>query len=132
MDPILSNNQKRFRRSGSLLQKSNPFFHKYPGLSKVDMQPFTHIFRQKIRKPKYRHMTYGLKMFPLVIVFFARGEITAQNWMVFNASNSNLPDNAIEALAIDGSGSKWIGTRDSGLAKYDGANWTTFTQSNLG
>ncbi len=33
------------------------------------------------------------------------------NWTVYNTSNSGLPDNHVYAIAIDGQGNKWIGTR---------------------
>jgi ligand-binding sensor domain-containing protein len=32
------------------------------------------------------------------------------NWTVYNTSNSGLPSNYVNAIAIDGQGSKWIGT----------------------
>jgi ligand-binding sensor domain-containing protein len=47
------------------------------------------------------------------------------NWTVYNTSNSGLPDNDVNAIAIDGQGNKWIGT-DRGLAKFDGVNWTVY------
>jgi len=53
------------------------------------------------------------------------------NWTVYNASNSGLPSNWVNAVAIDGSGNQWIGTW-SGLAKFDGANWTVYNKANSG
>ena len=38
-------------------------------------------------------------------------------WTVYNTSNSGLPDDWINAIAIDALGNKWIGT-DGGLAVY--------------
>ena len=55
------------------------------------------------------------------------GEIT-----FYNKANSGLPDNDVRSLAIDGSGNKWIGTYDGGLAKFDGKNWTVYNTSNSG
>jgi ligand-binding sensor domain-containing protein len=43
----------------------------------------------------------------------------------FNRTNSGLPGNGVLSIAIDGSGNKWIGT-GSGLAKFDGTNWTVY------
>ncbi len=37
------------------------------------------------------------------------------NWTVYNTSNSGLPDNWVYAIAIDGQGNKWIGTREEDL-----------------
>jgi ligand-binding sensor domain-containing protein len=42
------------------------------------------------------------------------------NWTVYNTSNSGLPGNSVNAIAIDGQGNKWIGTYGGGLAKFDG------------
>ena len=47
-------------------------------------------------------------------------------WTVYNTLNSGLPDNYVEAIAIDGSGNKWIGTAGGGLAEFDGTNWTVY------
>jgi ligand-binding sensor domain-containing protein len=40
-----------------------------------------------------------------------------------------LTDDNINAIAIDRSGNKWLGTW-GGLTKFDGVNWTVFTTSN--
>jgi ligand-binding sensor domain-containing protein len=53
------------------------------------------------------------------------------NWTVYNTSNSGLPGNYVQAIAIDEGGNKWIGT-DGGLAKFDGVNWTVYKTSNSG
>jgi hypothetical protein len=48
---------------------------------------------------------------------------------VYNTSNSDLPNNWVWTLAIEGS-NKWIGTYGGGLAKYDGKGWTVYNISN--
>ena len=53
------------------------------------------------------------------------------NWTVYDTTNSGLPSNVVWAIAIDGSGNKWIGTR-GGLAEFDGTNWTVYNTSNSG
>jgi len=53
------------------------------------------------------------------------------NWTVYDTTNSGLPSNVVWAIAIDGSGNKWIGTR-GGLAVFDGTNWTVYNTSNSG
>lgn len=40
-----------------------------------------------------------------------------------------LPDNNILAMAIDGDGNKWFGTRGGGVARFGNAIWTTFTEA---
>ncbi|CUU08034.1 Por secretion system C-terminal sorting domain-containing protein, partial [Candidatus Thermokryptus mobilis] len=52
-------------------------------------------------------------------------------WTIYNASNSGLPSNYINAIAIDGQDNLWIGTEE-GLAKFDGVNWTVYNSSNSG
>ena len=32
------------------------------------------------------------------------------NWTIYNTSNSGLPDNHVQSIAIDENGTKWIGT----------------------
>ena len=53
------------------------------------------------------------------------------NWTVYNTSNSGLPNNYINSIAIDNSGNKWIGT-EGGLAKFDGTNWIVYTYFDSG
>jgi ligand-binding sensor domain-containing protein len=52
-------------------------------------------------------------------------------WTIFNTSNSGLPSNSVQAVAIDDSGNKWIGT-SNGLAKFNGSEWTVFNTANSG
>ena len=47
----------------------------------------------------------------------------------YNTANSGIANNNVLSIAIDVSGNKWIGT-DSGLAKFDGTNWTVYNTSN--
>lgn len=74
----------------------------------------------------------------LVVIFssavFAQDFIFVDNtWTVYKTSNSGLPSNYVNAIAIDQSGNKWIGTTDfGGLAKFDGTNWTVYDNSNSG
>ncbi|MCB2220255.1 MAG: T9SS type A sorting domain-containing protein [Bacteroidetes bacterium] len=53
------------------------------------------------------------------------------NLVVYNTSNSGLPDNGITSLAIEDNEVVWIGT-DSGLSAFDGINWNTYNTSNSG
>jgi ligand-binding sensor domain-containing protein len=48
----------------------------------------------------------------------------------FNTSNSDLSDNNINCLEIDTDGTKWIGTENFGLVKFDGINWSVYDTSN--
>ena len=63
-------------------------------------------------------------------------EFDGTNWTVYDTSNSGLPDNHVNAIAIDAGGNKWIGTGSwgggGGLAEFDGVNWTVYNTSNSG
>ncbi|MGN6294951.1 MAG: ligand-binding sensor domain-containing protein [Chitinophagaceae bacterium] len=50
-------------------------------------------------------------------------------WTLFNTLNSPLPDNQINALAIDKQDVKWIGT-SKGLIRWEGNKWKVFNCSN--
>ena len=50
----------------------------------------------------------------------------------YNKANSGLPANYVSSIAIDGNGTKWIGTFYGGLAAFDGTNWTVYNESNSG
>ena len=52
-----------------------------------------------------------------------------KNWVIYNATNSGLPDNYIRAITIDGKGNKWIGT-SRGLVQFDGKDFTVYNTLN--
>jgi len=74
------------------------------------------------------------KILPLFFFLFSSCILNAQNpeWIVYNSSNSVLPFNDIESIAIDSAGNKWIGTNSHGLIKFDGTNCTVYNTSNSG
>ncbi|QQS35603.1 MAG: T9SS type A sorting domain-containing protein [Ignavibacteriales bacterium] len=52
------------------------------------------------------------------------------SFTTYNSSNTLLPDNKINSIAVDHQDNLWAGT-DSGLVKYDGVNWTLYDFQNL-
>lgn len=48
----------------------------------------------------------------------------------YNTLNSGLPSDKVEAIAVNGDGSIWIGTYDQGIALFDGTDWTTYNSEN--
>ncbi|MCF2443676.1 hypothetical protein L0657_06895 [Dyadobacter sp. CY345] len=50
-------------------------------------------------------------------------------WIIYNKENSKLPDNQVNALAIDDQDNKWIGTA-KGLVRIKNETWTIFTHAN--
>jgi ligand-binding sensor domain-containing protein len=53
-------------------------------------------------------------------------------WYNWNSSNSPLPVNVINDIALDAFDNKWLGTNGKGLVKFDGQTWTVFDRSNSG
>lgn len=74
-------------------------------------------------------MAHPFRVLAFVLQFLAV-TLFAQNpeWVVFDASNSPLPHNQVQAIASDSS-SVWLGTAN-GLARYNGSLWTTYDTSN--
>lgn len=54
---------------------------------------------------------------------------TTPGWTVYNTSNSILPDNQVNALAIDNKDVAWVGTA-KGLVRISGDDWRVFTPNN--
>ncbi|MBW8050154.1 MAG: hypothetical protein FVQ77_07420 [Cytophagales bacterium] len=52
-----------------------------------------------------------------------------KKWVIYNTTNSGLPDNYIRAITIDGKGNKWIGT-SRGLVQFDGKDFTVYNTLN--
>ncbi|MDX1286183.1 MAG: two-component regulator propeller domain-containing protein, partial [Draconibacterium sp.] len=59
-------------------------------------------------------------------------EFDGEYWQVYNAQNSELPQNYINAIAIDSDGDKWIGLNSlvGGLVYFNGADWIRYTTDN--
>jgi len=49
--------------------------------------------------------------------------ISPVGWIVYNMSNSPIPDNKITAIAVDNKNIKWIGCSNGMLASFDGSKW---------
>lgn len=54
-----------------------------------------------------------------------------KDWVIYNTANSELPDDQINALAIDKKDVKWIGTAN-GLVRLEGTGWTVYNPDNSG
>jgi ligand-binding sensor domain-containing protein len=44
------------------------------------------------------------------------------SWTTYNTSNSDLPNDRVESIAIDGAGNVWVAC----VTRFDGANWVTY------
>lgn len=51
-------------------------------------------------------------------------------WIDYQVSNSAIPSNALYSIAIDENDVKWIGTRTTGLIRYDELNYSIYNTSN--
>jgi hypothetical protein len=54
-----------------------------------------------------------------------------RSWTLYDTSNSPLPSNTINCIALDQGTNKWLGT-DNGLVKFDGFTWTVYNTENSG
>jgi streptogramin lyase len=82
-------------------------------------------------RTNHRIKAFVSLVFVLIIINFSLSQGPPPEWIIYNTSNSGLPENYVSAIAIDGQGNKWIGTA-RGLAKFDGLNWTVYNTSNSG
>jgi ligand-binding sensor domain-containing protein len=56
--------------------------------------------------------------------------IVIQDWRIYDAANSGLPDNQTRALAVDNQNNVWVGTFGNGIGKFDGNTWTLYNTRN--
>lgn len=72
-----------------------------------------------------------MKTITFCILFCFAGILFAQNFAVTNYTTSNcaIASNSITALTSETT-NLWVGTTSSGLSKYNGSAWTTFTTTN--
>jgi ligand-binding sensor domain-containing protein len=81
-------------------------------------------------RTNHRIKAFVSLVFVLIIINFSLSQGPPPEWIVYNTSNSGLPDNSVSAIAIDAQGNKWIGTL-GGLAKFDGSSWTVYNTYKL-
>jgi subtilisin family serine protease len=65
-----------------------------------------------------------------VAMFYSTKRGTTTTYTKSNTGNG-LPNDNVNAVAIDGNGNKWFGT-SGGVGRFDGTNWTAYTSSNSG
>lgn len=72
------------------------------------------------------------KLLLLILVVFLCWSVCgqAQQWKIWNTTNSNIPSNSLNNLIIDSIGIVWIGSANAGLIRFDGTNFTTYNTSN--
>ena len=58
--------------------------------------------------------------------------VFSQNLIVYNSSNSGLPDDGVTCVTPDKYGAIWIGTSDSGIVKFHNNQWTRYDSINSG
>jgi hypothetical protein len=68
----------------------------------------------------------------LLCVAAAVSRFDDSTWTTYIAGSSGLVGTAVNAIAIDCEGNKWIGTKWYGVIKFDGVNWTIYNTSNSG
>lgn len=79
-----------------------------------------------------------LQILILIVVFTSCGinklkeksEVKTDKIQIFNKSNSDLISDNLTKILIDSNERIWIGTRDEGLVKFDGKEFTNYNKSN--
>lgn len=69
-----------------------------------------------------RFLTIGLLLISQTLI--------CQNIQIFDTTNSAISSNDLWSLAVDSTGSKWVGTAKSGLVKYNGLDFVVFDENN--
>lgn len=68
----------------------------------------------------------------LLLTAASISNVFSQNLIVYNSSNSGLPNNIVSCITTDRYGAKWIGTGDSGIVKFYNNQWTRYDSANSG
>ncbi len=70
----------------------------------------------------------------LIIALPTLAQEKIDGWLVFNTSNSSLPNNHVRDIAFDRKGYLWVATWGGGLAKFnqDDGEWKLYNQTNSG
>ena len=58
--------------------------------------------------------------------------VFSQSLIIYNSSNSGLPDDGVTCVTPDKYGAIWIGTSDSGIVKFHNNQWTRYDSINSG
>jgi sugar lactone lactonase YvrE len=64
------------------------------------------------------------------IVEVSTGE--AEGWLNYTTANSDLADNQVNDIVVDGEGRVWCATESGGVCCFDGVGWTTYNTENSG
>jgi hypothetical protein len=62
---------------------------------------------------------------------YGAGNWNGSAWTIYNSSNSGLPSDSVTAIAFEGNGDGWFGTK-LGAAFKQGGNWTVYNTGNSG
>ena len=74
-----------------------------------------------------------MKYFLLFAILFSQIiRPQAPEWIIYNTSNSDIPSNYINHIAIDNMNRKWISIPDYGLLKIENDTWTIYDTNNSG
>lgn len=64
--------------------------------------------------------------FALLTLIQISGFAQEEEWIVYNPQNSGLSDTNVLSLAMDDEGVLWVGTKYSGLIKFNGDKWISY------
>lgn len=105
----------------SLLNLKTPatVYNLFPGLYKI-----------KYTKRLHRADSNNILIKGSILSFFHLSLEDTSVWVSYRTNNSGINSNLLADIVVDSNNIKWIGTRDKGLCKFDGKNWSYFNNEN--
>ena len=122
--------------------ENNKWFSSYDGLVKYDGKNWTHYntSNSKLKNDFINKIAVDFQGNKWFGAFDKGGggiwgdsiiKFDGKNWIKYNTSNFGSSEDFIYGIATDTLGNIWLGTRESGLVKYNN-NWTIYNSSNSG
>ncbi|HQI39936.1 MAG: hypothetical protein B6D44_01615 [Ignavibacteriales bacterium UTCHB2] len=107
----------------SLTQRVTPytFSHLLPGEYNV-----------KLTYPQFRSITFDVTITSNQTSSYSKSLQDTSVWVDYQVSNSGIASNTLSSIAIDNFGTKWIGSLDKGLIKFDEVEFVNYNTSNSG
>ena len=115
------------------------FRNKKPSLPQNTHKRFRHLYAENNYSlnicSKYKFMIKKVSLMFILILLLSLLPVLSvysQNIIVYNSSNSGLPDDGVTCVTPDRYGAKWIGTLDSGIVKFYNNQWIRYDSANSG
>src|SRR5690606_26724721 len=67
-----------------------------------------------------------------ILLFAGLTYSQGSDWIIYDPSNSDLPDDRILKIAVDANGNKWLAMAFLGVSVFDGAGFNNYGTGNSG